>query len=381
MTVTNKKMNCSNNQCCAPTVDNKRCPNSVINGANHCKNHLVYAKGLYDKYKKICNIAYNLDIEKDIHNVESHHNHLMQCYVWLNKAFTARMRHRKYAFVPECYDEGHNMQFEIIQKKIDVCEKKLMEICPDIKNENTDTRIQLYIPDYQNYYRELILEDNTDSDESNEFDDNDDFDMACTQQKISECKNKRGLMEREIDNVMDKYMKENSLVLEWRSKIISFIFAYIEKLFESVPAFEDNAFVFCVAIHNLVRELHHARYFSKNYKPEKCVDCKCNNFISYYLRLGCGCVFSNSTIPRYFNLMSTETLKRFYEVLLLNKDKIKPFVNDLNFHYTLFDDNMLFMHMELVWNQEKQRLALSQAAGPPYEKRSKLLASLRKRGN
>ena len=35
-----------------------------------------------------------------------------------NKAYNARMEHRKYAFVPECYDEGHDYQFVFIKNKI-----------------------------------------------------------------------------------------------------------------------------------------------------------------------------------------------------------------------------------------------------------------------
>ena len=118
-------MSCEINQCCAVVQNNKRCSNLSINPhMNHCSIHHDNAVKLYTQYKQICEVAYNLDINKSINNMNDQIKHLMNCYVWLNKAFYARLKHRKYAFVPECYDKGHNIQFEMINEKLDVCEKK-----------------------------------------------------------------------------------------------------------------------------------------------------------------------------------------------------------------------------------------------------------------
>ncbi len=53
---------------------------------------------------------------------------LHKYYNILIKVYEARMKHRKYSLVPQCYDPGHNIQFELIKNKINECEHKLEEL-------------------------------------------------------------------------------------------------------------------------------------------------------------------------------------------------------------------------------------------------------------
>jgi hypothetical protein len=78
--------------CCA-VVDTGRC-------------HNPKAVELYLKYKTLCNRLDKLEVE----NLDICDNlkRAIKCYSLLEQAFKASLKHRRYAFVPECYDEGHN---------------------------------------------------------------------------------------------------------------------------------------------------------------------------------------------------------------------------------------------------------------------------------
>jgi hypothetical protein len=79
--------------------------------------------------------------------------------------------------------------------------------------------------------------------------------------------------------------------------------------------------------------------------------------------------------------MNEDSVKKFYEILLFNERKLKPLIQDVNFYYTLFDHDAIFMKMEFIWNVNKQRLTLNQAyEEEPQEKQSAFLAFLRKKG-
>ena len=350
-------MSCHSNQCCSPTSDNKRCPNTVVNGSKHCENHNINAKKLYIKNKKTCGIAYKLDINQIHSDDDKQCKYLMKCYAWLNKAFEARMKHRKYAFVPECYDDGHNYQFEFIQEKMSECEKKLMDL-------------------YSIYERALpSIEPKIKKKAIVTYNEDEEYEIHQIKNTIIEQNRRRKIMKQEENAVIDSYIKENKIILERREKLDVFIFKYIMNLVG--PCYDvDNFFEYCVAIHHLSRTLWELDYFD-DFKPQKCRECACNNFITYELKLVCGCVYHNSTINKYFNLMSEATLKHFYEILLMNKKKIQPLINDLNLYFTMFGPKIIFTEFCLAWNVEEQRLAIVQSE--PTEKRSKFLASLRKR--
>ena len=120
-------------QCCSWNKEtNKRCTNQVYKSSKHCTDHYQYALELYLKYKKLCNMANKLDIYKPGESRRKKIAHLRQCHKLLVKAYNARLIHRNYAFAPECYDFGHNLQFQIIQEKIDKCKNELINLGKDI---------------------------------------------------------------------------------------------------------------------------------------------------------------------------------------------------------------------------------------------------------
>jgi hypothetical protein len=72
---------------------------------------------LYLRYKKICDYAYNLH-PTDLKG-------LLKKYEHLNRAYTARIIHQKYAYVPECRDKGHQQHLDWVQEEIERVEDAL----------------------------------------------------------------------------------------------------------------------------------------------------------------------------------------------------------------------------------------------------------------
>src|SRR5690606_31388839 len=110
--------------CCAPNLENglDRCKNQTVSDqSDHCKLHQNYSNELYLHYKQVCKIAYDLDIEKEISNTNKRIKYLTECQLLFEEAWKARKKHRNYAYVPECYDSGHNFQFTYIEEKMNRC--------------------------------------------------------------------------------------------------------------------------------------------------------------------------------------------------------------------------------------------------------------------
>src|SRR5437868_14767322 len=119
---------CIYKQCCATTASG-RCINCTVSmQSDHCYIHRNRSNKLYLQYKQICETAYNLNIDRSISNVKERIKYLTECHQIFVRAYNARLKHRHYAYVPECYDSGHNHQFKIIQDKINKCREKLLQI-------------------------------------------------------------------------------------------------------------------------------------------------------------------------------------------------------------------------------------------------------------
>src|SRR5579883_882606 len=118
-------------QCCSPIGNGFRCPNITVDeNKMHCFQHLDIGLRLYRKYKKVCNFADSLDLDK-VHSLPSLADKvtfLHKCYVAYIAAWEARMEHRNKCVVPECRDWGHELQFILIKQKIDTSESLLEEI-------------------------------------------------------------------------------------------------------------------------------------------------------------------------------------------------------------------------------------------------------------
>ena len=75
--------------------------------------------------------------------------------------------------------------------------------------------------------------------------------------------------------------------------------------------------------------------------------------------------------------ITEDSIKKFYEVLLLNHLKFAPIINDIFYMFFLFEEELLFMNLELRWDTKLKRLKLNQAQDKEEEKMSSLLARFR----
>lgn len=373
-------MPCEENQCCAITLDNKRCSNTVYHDSNHCKAHYPKAMKLYKEYKGICNVAYDLDIERDKGpDIEKDIRYFLKCYIWLNRAFDARIKHRKYAFVPECYDYGHDKQFEIIQEKLNKCESVLSKLYEEYKTAHmiSDTPTST---ESSNYGGDVKSDDS--DDDNRDYDDtitkSDNYAVSLVPKKIKKYNKKRMQREENIDNIMNQYMKKNQEVLERRDKLINIILKTIKQQYHSlIEVDDDNIFILTMIIHHLTKTLYEIGYYVSDYKPQRCKDCCCGNYICYDVRLGCGCFYRYDEVKEYLNVMTEHTLRMFFEVLLRNQDKTKPILADMVWFYKLYGDSLLNIEIEGIWDDKKNRLILRVAEYITDKKPSRSMSRLR----
>ena len=333
------------NQCCA-YLGNKRCINKVVGSANHCNLHRVKATKLYLKYKSLCEKVENLDLYQPFSNSQDQMNYVMDCYNSLNKAYKARQKHRQYAFVPECYDEGHLHQFVKLNKQMQECEKILSSYKEDKQDE---VKIKQYKE--QNFKIEI-------------------------KHQIKDFKKYRREQEAEINQLINHYIDENKILLKKRSKLIGLITSYVDDLYDY---FDDDIeyFVKHIITFNLVNYLCRAGYFRPNFKPERCSDITCGCYIPYDAVLACSCVLNNHSVNTYFNLNSENSLGKYYEIILLYKSKILPILNDVMDLYQEHGDSLMFLKVHLLWHYDLGRLVLEPDLHEELPKMSKLFAQSR----
>lgn len=148
-------------QCCAVVNTNQRCNNNVLGTSKHCFEHHDMAVKLYLNYKKICNRIEKLHIDRQFSDNIDNIKFLLEYYDLLNKAYSARMEHRQYAFVPECYDEGHNIQFQLINNKIQICEDRICQLLKSNysiyqKSSNELLKNRITIPNNPNLNAKIV---------------------------------------------------------------------------------------------------------------------------------------------------------------------------------------------------------------------------------
>jgi len=357
-----------NNQCCA--LDNNiRCTKSVIGHSNHCTDHCAPAKKLYKKYKKICDIAYKLDLTKNYSNIEDNIKYILECYKMFNIAYDARMAHRKYAFVPECYDDGHDYQFIFIKKKILECEKILGELQVQYKRAiNYKT----------NKYTIL-------NNEEVEIQNNEIFNIDNVPKVIIESNKKRYDTENDVNEIMDNYIKANQELLRKReilqklfiTCIDDLIYKHIENKYLKYYQSDLQKLLIRVSIFHIIYKLYVIKYFTDNFSPEKCKCNTCANYMPYKFQITCRCVYEYGTFENYINHVDETTIKIIYNGLLMYSKKYIPIFHDMFLMFLIFSDEMLFMNLELRWDDNSNRLKLNQCIEEKEEKRSAYLARFR----
>jgi len=342
-------MDCSQNQCCAIGLNNARCKNTCIGSSDHCESHRDTAVKLYHNYKKLQDKVDSLDFDKNIKNTKNKIDYVMKCYFLLKRTFLARSKHRQYAYVPECHDDGHDYQFIKLTKQIDECENKLTSL-------------------YKIHEKETTIEE--DQDEENEIG------HSSENEKIRKQIRKFKKTRNDTDEWIEKYNKENEEILSKRLNYIRLIDEEAISLFG-----DDDLFIKNVALFNMVRKLYSIGYFFDTFKPNKCQHCNCGNYMPFDVKLACSCIIDNNTVFKYFNLSTEDVLKLYYETLTKNKEKIRPIVEDLKLLYLLYNEQIICIRLWLEWNIDQNRLILVENYLPPQIKTSKLLSLNRLKNN
>src|SRR5579872_5829491 len=345
-------------RCCAVVNGTERCPNETIGDSRHCINHHDTATRLYLKYKKICNQADKFTPNKQFNSKEEQIKYLMRYYDTLNKAYEARYTHRQYAFVPECSDEGHNLQFDILDQKIKDCEDRL---------QNVFDSLPLALPPIPTDPVEAPIETSNPIEEA----------------KLSiKSYRKKRIDDTDTDNkLMTEYIRRNQLILKRRAKYGKSVVSAIVKHFPVPPMNKKCTHIFLIMFHNLINELDDEGYYVKDYKPHRCKEPECQKCLSTTLHLGCGCCEKYNTAQLYFAGFTVPICKLIISDIKRNKDKLLPLFNDmLKLHKTLHG-GLLTAKLKLGWSEKEKRLVLTHdpSCSPEYLRPSQQMARFRQK--
>lgn len=328
-------------QCSAYDTGRKRCSLPTIENSNHCSLHHVSALKLYHNYKRICGFAFSLQLERDFENKDLKIQHLLKCYCWLNRAFNARMKHRLYAFVPECRDAGHDHQFERIRSEMLKCESLLEK---QFQKVQADADSQEMILEEDNVVP--ILEDETLS-----FDNNGDGKKGNLMNLVKKVQKFRAEKEQEVELLLEKYKKEREDHFKNRKLIVTLIKRLIRQLFLpyiDLDEGENRVFYFLfIRIFQLLLKIH---YFDNNFVPPR--------ERGIVKRICSGPDFLDKDFMEEISIASEHTLKGLYEMILRYQPIIIPMVEDLSNLYISFG---LPFDALFVWDKELKLFRLAKS--------------------
>lgn len=347
------------NQCCAYGTNNKRCTNLIGHGTDHCNLHRSKATNLYMKYKKLSDEVDRTNMNKKFDNNKNHIEYLMKYYILLNNTYDARSKHRNYAYVPSCSDEGHNFQFIRLTKLIEECELLLNTLYSkeDIHNENIVVKEKKLMLNSQ----EIIIP----------VDDK----RKILSQRIKAYREFRKQKEAETDFWINKYIEENKLLLQKRGLLVENLYKLINELYDEhnvlshyhgehdlteeqyikIPLYYRYVMLF-----NIVCDLKRLNYFSKYYNPKRCNErgCSCKRILAQPVKLGCPCIKYSDTIKKYTFLQTEDSLKCFYDDLFSNRDKLENIICNVCRLYQKYEKKMIFRKMKLSWIDDIKVLTL-----------------------
>lgn len=322
------------NQCFAPSY-NGRCKNKCITNSKHCELHNPKSTRLYIKYKKLSDKTKDINLNKEFDDILSNIDYVMDCYNLYNKTYEARLKHRKFAIAPNLYDQGHDFQFIDLKNKINECEEILNDLYVSYENQDSD--------------------DTTDSDSS---DDDDNTSIVIYKKKsfserIKLSKEYRAMREQEINAYVEKYIKENKIIIERKNNLIYRLCICISLLFEHNDIINNRKIT---AMISLIIKLHNINYFKTSFTPQTCQapECKCK--IPYSLSLGDEYIYGTKCFCQYMELFPEESLKFIFNICLFNKKKLLPFVDDINELHQEYEDDLIYIPGELVWKDNRLNL-------------------------
>jgi hypothetical protein len=343
-------------QCCAVVKTDgivSRCSNQTVSEASdHCSVHNKTAHKLYVTYKDICEKAYNLVIEG------SCIKYLIKCHGLLSKAYDARMAHRLYAYAPECYDDGHDLQFKFIQEKIDSCTSLLLEAYKNVQ--------QLKEEDHK---KEKEEDEDVEEEQESLLD-------------IPEYKNVVDFTKRQKDDedFFQKCLKENTKARKTRRTVVKLCFKSLEsilneiKLDKSIYSEKDISFIQSLSF-QLVIGLSKLDYFKEDYTPTKCECGKCGEYVSDVIHHGCPCMLGKSPIEYAESSgVTVEYFKSLCLSIMTNREKIKDMLKEVIFQYRIYDTDIIKKNLELTWSEKENRVLIVACDPLKYYKRSVVMS-------
>lgn len=304
-------------KCSAYFSDMSQCSNIRIGDSYHCELHRDKAKTLYLKYKVLCSECEEININtyqiKD-ENVDEQIDEIISYYILYNKAFSTREKHRKYYFISDYHDSGHNYQFIKLNEHILKCEDILMKLYSMRKFD-----------DQVNEVTDETTENNLFSKKRSKF-------------KVEDFKRQRLRLENETKKCLSLYINENSVYLEEKKKLVRNVSICSLKLFyiidedtkqkivfypiddtlvtiNDVPV--DAIYLISILIFELTLQLIKINYFNDLFVKTD----------AYKITLNL-----DKTTPyclgTYLSQFTVDKLKEIYTILLFNKSKIKDLFRD-----------------------------------------------------
>jgi hypothetical protein len=326
-------MSCNHQQQCAAPISThdplnttsiQRCTNDVLYN-HHCAIHHGPAKKLYLKYKTVCEYAYKLDIAKISKNNQV--KYLTECYEWFVKAYNARMAHRKYAYVPSLWDSGHDHQFEIIMEKIHSCETMLETLYVESSPISHTPISPLSHSESDNSVEDEITRDT----------------MRVMRSKRRQFKKQRNHDEKADMLAVDAYISENNIHMQNKMKLASICERATTSLFSAKDISDlSGSLAICqILMFELIRLMNTYRYFTPNYKPEVCMECRdCGHYMPIYPKIKCACHLKYTQFVDFLIKLPDNILRGFCELVIKNTAKIRPIVSDLVKLYRIYEGTL-----------------------------------------
>lgn len=209
-------------QCCAPLPNGQRCPNNIIDDSSiHCELHFPKGIRLYKLYKKLCDISEIYDLNKKFPTILETIRYINKAYYSYFRAYEGRMEHRIYGLVPECYDYGHNTQFDIILLKIQQSEDLLTSLYDQYFKEKSKLELQ---KDLQ------ALEGQVDVDEEVK-ESGEDLEVTEILNKTKDFEARRADDKQKEEIAIEQYIEENKEIIKQKAipaeEIIRVLKAYM----------------------------------------------------------------------------------------------------------------------------------------------------------
>lgn len=369
---------------------NERCPNKTFGHSKHCTDHYQGALKLYLHYKNLCTRTDKLNIDKEFKMKRKQIAHLKHCQELLIEAYNARLKHRNYAFAPECYDFGHNLQFKIIQDKIDKCNEKIIKLY----NENNENNLKVRAD--RNLYETIYLDDidnvdnvdNIDGESKDESqNDKDDKEILRSIRRFNIQKKKD---EMETNKIISMFVEANKHRFEDRKKAIIMLKKIIFGISkvgnigsidvigdgDDVNSGDNDDKMINLGLLKLIQFLIFRGYFKPRFKPPRCDKCECKRYAQIQFKL-----FEDRKITSLdleLEQLPTNFIDFINKSVLQGLKKIVEVFKDFHLLFQLYGKSILTMDLQAGWSAELRRLVLTQAEIKSIsQKKSESLALLR----